>query len=371
MRLVAATGRALRALLALAVLAGFTAGVPWLLTTVGGWPLGWIGWPHPADVPSLPDLATAIGNPWSDQQIMALLATLGWLLWAQFCRDLVIEGICACLDAGAAPRGARRTRSRTRGPIRMLAALLIGAIIGITASNALRGAAGATGSAGRAVTAADDAAQTPAVATATAHPGTPIQPGVGVTQAVERATPAARNVALAVSITPTSATITRTTVEDSLPEWARNAPGGVYRVVKGDNLWDIAEHHLGDPHRWREIYLLNRGHPQPNGSALTDPDEIDIGWVLMLPATGQAPDAPGDPGEPTPAPANPGGTGTEQQPAPSHPAPSPSATAPASPQPPSPSGSPEASAPATAPAEQAGTTPTAGDSGGEHRDHDQ
>ena len=93
MRLVAATGRVLRALLALAILAGFTAGVPWLLTVCAGWPLGWIGWPHPADVPSMPDLTTAIGNPWSDQQILALIATLGWVLWAQFCRDLIIETV--------------------------------------------------------------------------------------------------------------------------------------------------------------------------------------------------------------------------------------------------------------------------------------
>ncbi|MBN1174647.1 MAG: LysM peptidoglycan-binding domain-containing protein, partial [Micromonosporaceae bacterium] len=365
MRLVAATGRILRALLALAILAGFTAGVPWLLTVFAGWPLGWIGWPHPADVPSLPDLADAIGNPWSDQQIIALLATVGWLLWAQFCRDLIIEGIYACLDAGAARRGARRTRGRVRGPVRMLAALLIGAIIGITASNALRGAAGAPGTPGRAMTGADYAAQTSAVATATAHPSTSIQPSV--TLSSEDSVPAARNVARAVSITPASTTITRTTGEDSLPEWARNAPGGVYRVLKGDNLWDIAEAKLGDPYRWREIYLLNRGHLQPNGYALTDPDEIDIGWVLMLPATQQAPEAPSEPEPATPAPANPGSTGTGQQPAPSQPAPSPSATTPASPQPSPTSGSPETSTQA----EQPETTPQAADSGGEHRDHDQ
>ncbi len=66
-------------------------------------------------------------------------------------------------------------------------------------------------------------------------------------------------------------------------------------VHRGDTLWDIAEHRLGDPphgkhqhrdpNRWREIYTLNRGHRQTDGYALHDPDQIHTGWVLTLPAT--------------------------------------------------------------------------------------
>ncbi|GIM87086.1 BTAD domain-containing putative transcriptional regulator [Salinispora arenicola] len=59
-------------------------------------------------------------------------------------------------------------------------------------------------------------------------------------------------------------------------------------VAAGDTLWDLAANHLGDPHRWQEIYKLNQGHEQANGHRLTDPDEIHIGWVLTLP-TRQAP----------------------------------------------------------------------------------
>src|SRR5439155_8348006 len=67
--------------------------------------------------------------------------------------------------------------------------------------------------------------------------------------------------------------------------WAHDAaPGGSHKVVKGDTLWDIADDELGDPLRWRDIYMLNRGRPQANGYALTDPDEIHVGWVLTLPA---------------------------------------------------------------------------------------
>jgi nucleoid-associated protein YgaU len=57
---------------------------------------------------------------------------------------------------------------------------------------------------------------------------------------------------------------------NEVPAWTRVAPGGIHRVVAGDNLWDIAQAKLGNPHRWREIYVLNRGKPQRNGRALTD-----------------------------------------------------------------------------------------------------
>ena len=47
----------------------------------------------------------------------------------------------------------------------------------------------------------------------------------------------------------------------------------------------------GGPGRWQEIYQLNRGQAQANGYALTDPDEIDIGWRTALPR-GTSPRSP-------------------------------------------------------------------------------
>jgi two-component SAPR family response regulator len=84
---------------------------------------------------------------------------------------------------------------------------------------------------------------------------------------------------------------------------AAPATGNACRVVRGDNLWDLAATHLGDSHRWREIYNLNRGHVQANGYAMSDPDKIDVGWILALPS--QHPGArPADPPD-TPPPATP------------------------------------------------------------------
>ncbi|WBB53860.1 BTAD domain-containing putative transcriptional regulator [Verrucosispora sp. WMMD573] len=70
-------------------------------------------------------------------------------------------------------------------------------------------------------------------------------------------------------------------------------PARTIDVTAGDTLWDLAATHLDDATRWREIYTLNQGHPQANGYALTDPDEIHVGWTLALPArqTTPAPDS--------------------------------------------------------------------------------
>ena len=81
------------------------------------------------------------------------------------------------------------------------------------------------------------------------------------------------------------------------------------RVERGDSLWHLAERHLGDPERWPELHEANRDR-------ISDPDEIDTGWVLTLPGADVA--APGA----QPRPAQPPVT---VEPAPT-PAPSPEAT---------------------------------------------
>ncbi len=57
-----------------------------------------------------------------------------------------------------------------------------------------------------------------------------------------------------------------------------------------DSLNQIAERTLGDPGRAREIFDLNAGRRQSDGSALTDPAALEAGWILILPDDAQGPD---------------------------------------------------------------------------------
>lgn len=86
---------------------------------------------------------------------------------------------------------------------------------------------------------------------------------------------------------------------DALP--AENVAVPTCEVHHGDTLWDLAQRHLGSPLRWKEIYQLNTGRVQGDGSRLTDPDIIRPGWIFLLPEAGVASPQPTGPApaEPT------------------------------------------------------------------------
>lgn len=63
------------------------------------------------------------------------------------------------------------------------------------------------------------------------------------------------------------------------------AQESTYTVRPGDTLWAIADRHLGEAQRYREIYQLNAGQPQDVGGHVADPDVLIPGWVLRMPAT--------------------------------------------------------------------------------------
>ncbi|MEU4535606.1 hypothetical protein AB0G15_12150 [Streptosporangium sp. NPDC023825] len=87
-----------------------------------------------------------------------------------------------------------------------------------------------------------------------------------------------------------------------------------------DTLANAAARTLGDPNRAGEIFELNRGRVQADGSALQNPADLRAGWILRLPADARGPDVrlaretgggtgqSGDAGQPD-ASGRPGGTG--------------------------------------------------------------
>jgi nucleoid-associated protein YgaU len=62
-------------------------------------------------------------------------------------------------------------------------------------------------------------------------------------------------------------------------------PVGRYR----ESLWEIADAHLGDGRRYREILDLNRDRVQPGGSRLTISSLLRPGWVLAMPGDAAGP----------------------------------------------------------------------------------
>lgn len=56
-----------------------------------------------------------------------------------------------------------------------------------------------------------------------------------------------------------------------------------HTVERGESLWGIAEAELGGGAMWPSLYAANVGHAQPDGQSLTDPGLIEPGWTLTVP----------------------------------------------------------------------------------------
>ena len=83
---------------------------------------------------------------------------------------------------------------------------------------------------------------------------------------------------------------------DTQPRAASPSPARVkFYVVPppgnghAESLFTIAAETLGDGGRFMEIFSLNKGQLQPNGGRLTNPQIIEPGWILQLPADAAGP----------------------------------------------------------------------------------
>ena len=245
-------------------------------TVLAGWPAlavatnRWL--PAPADWYQL-ELAGRVGE---SRILLHTLTIAGWLLWIWLVRELVV----AIRHARRASGPVRRWKPPGR---RHYTAAAVTSSTVLLVDTLLR--------AGTAAAQPAPATQTPSEDTPTEAPPPPFaDEDRGDEDAIDRH-PAVRffvggRLVLGPADFPEAFAVAASSAAGSdsdAPAWARNAPGGIYHVVKGDNLWNIAKDKLSDPYRWREIYALNRGRPQDNGYALRDPNKIHIGWVLMLP----------------------------------------------------------------------------------------
>lgn len=196
---------------------------PWVLSLHVGWPL-------PAEVPSLDSIRDALaGSSIDDGTIVKALALVCWLAWSQIVLSVVVE-----VDAWRRGRSALRLPAGFLQPLArrlVLSALVLGAGLRSTSPFPVRASL-----------------PTLALAVQISQPATQEAPD---TAAAPAQTAAAR-------------------------------PTGMVR--HRDSLWRLAETHLGEGLRWRELWELNRGREFPDGRVLADPDLIHPGWVLYFPA---------------------------------------------------------------------------------------
>ncbi|WP_282794164.1 BTAD domain-containing putative transcriptional regulator [Streptomyces sp. CC224B] len=239
-------GDFVKAFLAFVALAALLVGVPGALAY-------FVGWPLPDGAPSLDWLQEEI----TVSTFVNVLTVVVWLAWAQFTACVLVE-VKAALSGVGMPG-----RVPGAGPSQVLARQLVAALLLLGATAASFAPALQFGQAG-------EGNQKPAAAAAERTPGL-------FGQERQDAAAAASAVADQAAQAAESA---GTGKEDGTKFYRIQPPEGRHH----DSLWEIAERHLGDGRRYKEIYQLNKDREQPDGSRLSEASLIRPGWIMEMPA---------------------------------------------------------------------------------------
>lgn len=238
----------LRALGAAIVLAGLVIGFPLALAVTVGDPLR--SW------------AAIKAGDMSNTSVIAIMAAVAYLAWAQFAYAVVVELVSA-LRRSPVPRRIPFVLAGQQNAARALvgAAVLVATMATVTGNplNAL---------------AAPAPARTPATpsASAPARPAHPPHPGVTRSRQHGNAAAAAQH---------------------------QQAPGATgagqpseYTVPDsgGDStFWALAVKHYGHGDQWSKIWAINEGRRQADGTVMTTPRLLRPGWTVLIPADATPP----------------------------------------------------------------------------------
>lgn len=215
--------RYLRALAAVVALLVLVAGIPLLLIFTVGNPLT-----------SWSDLAA---GDFSDTTVIAVLTAAAYLAWAQFTLTVLVE-VLAALTRIHLPE---RMPPAWPGQRRLVQAVVAAAFL---------------------------LPPTPSVSIVLDLPSTTVTSAPATAPAAPTGIPSAAN-GIGHSTPSPSTPSTTYTIRDDGP--------GTY--------WDLAEHFLGDGQRWPEIWHLNNGRHQDDGTVMTQPGLLRSGWTVILPSS--------------------------------------------------------------------------------------
>ncbi|MFD4599076.1 BTAD domain-containing putative transcriptional regulator [Streptomyces sp. NPDC058464] len=242
-------GDVVKAFLAFVVLLVLVVGVPGALAVTVGWPL-------PRSAPSMDWLSQPIGV----DVFLNTLTVIVWLAWAQFTACVLVE-VKAALSGVGLPG-----RVPGAGPSQLLARQLVAALL-------LVGAAAASFTPGLSQLGHSlEGNQKGTVATAQATPGI-------LAQQQEQAKSTAAALAEQAGHVSAQAEQGSTATHGATKYYRIQPPEGRHH----DSLWEIAQRHLGDGRRYKEIYELNKDRVQPDGSRLSEASLIRPGWIMEMP----------------------------------------------------------------------------------------
>ncbi|MGZ0146178.1 hypothetical protein ACXJJ3_03855 [Kribbella sp. WER1] len=247
----------LKGFLALLAILAIVGGVPYVL-------LRFFGTPWPDSMPSKSMLFSEL----SIRTVLGIIAFFIWIAWLHFVVCLIAEAVAEIRGHGLSPR------VPLGGGSQALARRLIGTVVLIAAG------AGVSLPVASAVTTSGPVAPTAVTSRHSAQESTASQ---------FRQTEASSKI---LSGSNQQAKKTTTGVRTNHDHQGQVIKYTEVRPPHGRNydcLWDIAERHLGDGRRYKEIYDLNKNKLQPDGRRLTNPDLIMPGWQVRLPADAKGP----------------------------------------------------------------------------------
>lgn len=283
---------AVRFLVSVAVLAGLFGGVPAALLQWGDWPIN--------GVPTGEQVSDAPNALLSDGAIVGVLTVALWAAWALLVLSLVAEVIAQA--RGVTTNGwTSRLPFRLGGPFERLAGFLVGSIVFSVASASTAGATPAlpTPAVGE-LPQADPGAHGPTsgeeivVALDFAAALDASRSGDGTAASTGTASAGAEGPNRSFDAAELGGETAPANAEPPVAETAGFDSQPTVTVGHGDTPWSLAEAHLGDGTRWREVWELNRAITQPDGGQWVDADAgLHPGWELVLPADATGADAVG------------------------------------------------------------------------------
>lgn len=304
------------------------AGLPTLLLALGANPV-------PNSVPSLDQIRTALTTPDDGTLAMGAITLIAWVAWLVLAASIVLEVVAKVrgLSAPALP-GLGMPQVAARHLVAAAALLFVvlpSAAPSVSAAAAPAPAAVTVTAPASAVTTAP--VEAPQGVAAQERPSTyVVQSGDSLSTIAQRELGAGHRWSELADLNPHVADhpdLIHAGTVLILPTPATVGLERSYTVKAGDTLSKIAQRELGDADRYPEIFHASKDTLQPGQVRLTDPDRIDIGQTLTIPATAAAP-AAAAPAAPvvTPAPAatppregsGPAGTQAQPSPAPAAPA---------------------------------------------------